>query len=65
MLAHRGAYTPVTLTRVAPVTGLVQPLVHVAMHHHQMSPEHALGACHAACVLHIRRSMLIPHLVDR
>ena len=22
-----------------------------------MSPEHALGACHAACVLHIRRAM--------
>lgn len=32
---------------------------------HQMSPEQALKACHAACVLHIRRAMLIPHLVDR
>lgn len=31
------------------------------MHHHQMSPEQALGACHAACVLHIRRA--IRHLI--
>lgn len=30
-----------------------------------MSPEQALKTCHAACVLHIRRAMLIPHLVDR
>lgn len=42
-----------------PWQGLCKPLIHVAVHHHQMSPEQALKTCHAACVLHIRRAMLM------
>lgn len=38
---------------------MYKPVVHVAVHSHQMRPEQALKACHAACALHIRRSMLM------
>ena len=63
---HTGVHTPLLQPRARrPWQGLCKPVVHVAIHHHQMSPEQALKTCHAACALHIRRAMLMPHLVDR
>lgn len=63
---HTGVLAPLLQPRARrPWQGLCKPVVHVVVQPHQMSTEQALGACHAACVLHIRRAMLMPHLVDR